>query len=462
VIPPGLAWDAWRAGHGSPRGVARRQQARLEALIAFARARSPFYRGRYPGGPDGWATLRAVPPLSRRELMDRFDEIVTDPRVTRAGVEAFLAGPGSAGGLYLGRYQVWTSSGATAEPRIFLHDPEALAVYRTLSLVRGWLPWMTPRRFAAVLRRGDRVAAVVGTGGPFPSVRMLEHQRRHRPWPFDRFRVFPAQRPIAELVAELDAFQPAELVGYPSVLTALADEQRAGRLAIRPALVGCGGEWLGADHRRLIEAAFRCPVRENYGAAEFPQAVWDCPRARLHVGADWLVVEPVDAEHRPVPPGEPSHTTLVTNLANRVMPILRYDVGDSITMLPDPCPCGSPLPAIRVAGRQDDTLVMRSPAGAPVHMVPIVLGMTLGRTPGLRRFQIIQIGPARLRLRLEPEPGADPAGVWDGAVQRLQALLAGHALPHVEIERSPDPPGIDPRHGKFRRIWAAPEAPPGR
>ena len=73
--------------------------------------------------------------------------------------------------------------------------------------------------------------------------------------------------------------------------------------------------------------------------------------ARLHVSADWYIFEPVDRNYRLVLRGEPSHTVLMTNLANRVQPLIRYDQGDSVTLRPDACPCGSPLPAIRVVGR---------------------------------------------------------------------------------------------------------------
>jgi phenylacetate-CoA ligase len=454
------AWDVWRAGQGPPSGIGRRQRARVRDLLAFARTRSPFYRRLCQALPAGTEELRAIPPVTRRQLMASFDDVVTDPAVTRAGVEAFVSDRGVDARPYLGRYHVWTSSGGTAEPRIFVHDDGALAIYRAVSLMRGWLPWMTPRRLSAILRSGDRVACVIGTGGRFPSIELLKHQQRHRPWPFNRFRVFSAQLPIPQLVDGLNEFRPAELIGYPSMLASLAHEQMAGRLTIRPALIGSGGEWLGPDNRRLIETAFGCSLRENYGAAEFPQAIWDCRHGRLHVSADWLILEPVDERYEPVPPGRESHTVLVTNLANRVMPIIRYDVGDSVMEYADRCRCGSPLPAIQVAGRQDDVLVMRGPTGEPVRLIPITIGMAIQRTPGLRRFQIIQTGETRLSLRLEIDPDASVPLVWEKAIGRLREYLAARSLTEVQIDPSPDPPGVDPRNGKMRRIWSQLQEPP--
>ena len=54
-----------------------------------------------------------------------------------------------------------------------------------------------------------------------------------------------------------------------------------------------------------------------------------------------VILEPVDAAHRPVPDGQVSHTTLLTNLANRTQPLLRYRLSDSLRFLPGGCACAS-------------------------------------------------------------------------------------------------------------------------
>ena len=137
---------------------------------------------------------------------------------------------------------------------------------------------------------------------------------------------------------------------------------------------------------------------------------FDCRFGRLHVNADWLILEPVDAAGEPVAPGEASHTTLLTNLANRVQPLLRYDLGDSVTVFPTACPCGSPLPAIRPEGRRDETLWIELADGASRPLIPLVLATAVEEAPGLLRYQVLQAGPRRLRLRLEEAPGHDAHG----------------------------------------------------
>ena len=73
----------------------------------------------------------------------------------------------------------------------------------------------------------------------------------------------------------------------------------------------------------------------------------------------------------PSPRGRLADGVLVTNLANRVQPIIRYQMGDRVAIEPDPCVCGSPFPQIQVIGRSDDILTFLTPQGEPIHILPI-------------------------------------------------------------------------------------------
>jgi phenylacetate-CoA ligase len=451
-----LMLDAWRAERGGAAAVAARQQRRLADLVRFARARSPFYRALYQDLPADGVDLRQLPPVTKTQLMSRFDDWVTDPAVTRASVGGFLADRSLVGQRYLGRYVMMTTSGISGERAVLLHDAHGVAVYRALTLLRGWLPRMSLTGLWPTVRQGNRLAALVTGGGHYGGVTIFEAARRDHPWPFDRIRVLSVVRPLADLVVELNAFQPAQLIGYPTALALLAEEQRAGRLGIGPAVVGSGGDWLSPPLRHQIEVAFRCPVRQNYGASEFPPLAWDCRRGELHVSADWAILEPVDAAYRSVLPGHASSSVLLTNLANRVQPMIRYDLGDTVVLGAEPCACGSRLPTVRVAGRREEILTLRTPAGRMVALQPNAVARLAVETPGVRLVQIVQTGAAALGLRLEPVPGEDHSQVWDRLAQRLRDFLVAHGLSDVSLARLPEPPERDPVSGKLRRVVVDP------
>lgn len=451
-----IALDLWRAQRKGEAGLALRRERRLAALLRHARAASPFYRRLYAGLPADNVGLRDLPPVTKPELMAAFDEWVTDPRVTRADLEGFVSDSTLVGSLYRNEFFVCTSSGTTGHPGLFLHDREAIAAYRALVIIRIDLAWLDARDWLRLARRGLRWAAVYGTGGHFAGTSWMELDRRRSAWRSRAYRVFPAQRPLSQLVAELEAFDPTVLSGYPSVLQLLAEEQAAGRLHLRPVLAEIAGESTTPEVSSRMSAAFDCKIHNAYGASEFPFIAFSCAHDWLHVSSDWAILEPVDEYHRATPPGEPSYTVLLTNLANRIQPIIRYDLGDSLLVRPDRCSCGSLLPAVRVAGRCDDVLRLSAGDGRMVAVLPLAIGTVVDETPGVRRSQIIRMGPRTIRLRLDTEPGFDIEILWSTVAAKLNSYLTEQGLSHVEVVRASEPPEQNARSAKFRQVMGVP------
>lgn len=436
--------QAWWARQGVLRAEALAGE-RLESLVAFARERSPFYSKRYAQLPPG-AALRELPPVTRGELMAAFDDWSTDRAVNREGVEAFLADPGSIGGDYLGRYAVWKSSGTRGRPGIFVQDRHALAVYDALVCSRldtgAWLE-ASPRAAAA----GARAALVVATGDHYASIASWRHIERA--WPHGAMRSFSVLDPLPELRAGLQEFRPAFLAAYPSMLRLLAAEQAAGRLSIAPALVWSGGEHLAPRHQKEIERAFGCPVVNEYGASECLSIASSCREGWLHVNADWVIVEPVDARLQPVPPGQESFAILVTNLANRVQPVIRYVLDDRVTLRAGPCPCASPLPALRVEGRTGELLRVRGAHGT-VSLAPLALETVVEEAAGMQRFQVACRNPSHLSVRLERK------GTWPRVARALRAWLDSQGAREVHLSLERRPAKIDPRSGKLSPVIVVP------
>ena len=221
----------------------------------------PFYAELYRGLPGGNPVLERLPTVTKPQLMDRFDDWVTDPAVTRAAVEEFVAELDNIGVDFLGRYVVFTTSGSTGVPTLLVQDRRAVAVMTGLAYVRtGGL--LTPRLVARLLLRGGRQAAVFATGGHFLAITMFERRQRALPFRGRYARFFSVLEPLPKLVDELNAFGPVMLASYPTALELLAQEQQAHRLRLSPILISTGGEAVLPVVRRRIEAAFGCPLLE--------------------------------------------------------------------------------------------------------------------------------------------------------------------------------------------------------
>jgi phenylacetate-coenzyme A ligase PaaK-like adenylate-forming protein len=451
----GCAWEVCRGPWLGPEEIARMARRRWQALVAYARRHSPFYAQLYVHVAQPVVEqIETLPVVTKQMLMADFDRVVTRPELRLGALAPFLADLQQVGAPFAGSYAVWTSSGTSGVPAVFLHDAHALALYDALQLFRfrgahaGFDGRPLPSAFG-------RYAMVAATGGHFAGAASVERLRRLYPWMASSLRTISLMQPLADLVAQLNEYQPQIVATYPTVAVLLAQEQQAGRLRIAPQQIWTGGECLSEATRQSVQRALGAPVREEYGASEFPSIGVGCRAGWLHVNADWVLLEPVDAQRKPVPPGVTSENTLLTNLANHAQPLIRYELGDAVTVRPDPCPCGNRLPALRVQGRCDDVLRMAGEGGQTVSLLPLVLTTVLEEGADLYEFQLLQDGPRALRLRvgaLEPNRAA-------AACAALRRFLGQQGLAAVAVELSLETPQRGALGGKLQRIRASAAAP---
>lgn len=430
------------------------QQRRLEKVVAYARRHSPFYREIYQNLPEAGFDLADLPPITKLQLMANFNDWVTDGSVTRAGVDDFIKDKSRVGQRYLGKYYVWTTSGTTGEPGIFLVDDRSQRLYNQLVILRGYGSWMTWGGLAHMVRGGFHFAMVLADGDHYAGAATLARMRRQLSFMANSLKIFSILQPLPVLVEQLNAFQPAILVSYPSVYTLLAREQMAGRLAIHPLVLHSSGEGLDEVARQKIAAAFPASLlADSYAASEFLCISFECQEHWQHVNDDWVILEPVDEDLRPVLAGQPSVNVLLTNLVNRVAPVIRYSLGDSITLKPEPCSCGNPRPAIRVSGRTDEILSFPAAAGGTTGVLPMALAAVVEQVPGVFRYQIIQSAPNQIKVRLTVESGCDRAVIWATIEADLQKYFSAQGVAPVQTILTEEIPAAHPSSGKFRHVY---------
>jgi phenylacetate-coenzyme A ligase PaaK-like adenylate-forming protein len=425
----------------------RLRDERLTALLRTAKARSPWHAKRLAGvdvDAVTGANLVALPTMTKTDVMEHWDEIVTDRRLTLESAEAHLERVASEGPAYLlGEYQVVTTGGSSGRRGVFAWDFE------------GWLGFGLAReRPTFWLRRdagGDREmrrAFVAAAHSTHPTA-ILPRTFAGSP-PLGVGRSFPVTLPFAEIVAGLNRFQPTDLFAYPSMMQRLAGELTRGRLGITPGELNCGAEPLGADARAQIEAAFGRPVMNLYAAAEVGVIARSYPGSvGLHLNEDIAVYEPVDADMRPVTAGTTAAKLLVTTVINHAMPLIRYELADELTVLAEPNP--GPWTGRRIAdieGRVEGTFVYDGDIEIHLHL----FRSALGRRAQILEYQVRQTAVgADIAVRTSAQ--LDTAALSRELVRAIATL--GVARPRVsvaeveDIERS----GLT---GKLRRFIPLP------
>jgi phenylacetate-CoA ligase len=402
------------------------QRTRLEIVVRQAVAGSPFYRERLGGlVGSGPVELERLPVLDKATMMENYDEVVTDRRLRRDALLEWVEQQTGAEALYPGGHRVMTTSGSSGHKGLFVYDREGwraiLAQFLHYSAMSGVRPRIPRLRVGAVIgaaptHMSRQVAAGVGVGV-------------HRVFPL------PLTMPTEELVARLNRIGPGFLHTYPSAAMRLAEEQLAGRLRISPDAISTSSELRTPEMTERIVEAFGVRPFDQYATTE---GLWGCECERhegVHLFEEATIVENVDEEGCPVPPGEPGARLLVTNLYNLVQPIIRLEVADVVALEPDPCPCGRTLARTRtIEGRTDDVLTFGARGGGEVVVYPMhFAGVTRDRD--VLEFQVVKEGPL-LRVLVVPRAGAD-----EGLEVRLRNLVSrrlaelGVREPRVAVER---------------------------
>lgn len=386
-----LAWML-RTQWWSEAAITRYQEARLVAIMRHAVTTVPFYRalGIAPDAIQSGADLKRFPVLRKADV--------------QRAPEAFLAEIDRRGWLSA------HTSGTTGEPMTTFFDPASWILCKQVAKARRILAVTNPlfRRIVSFTAEPETVFAAA---------------RPWRPFSLTFLSVFtdPAQS-----IAQLDRLRPDILGGFPSHFNELiVAYAAAGRTPPRVPVVFTSSERLSDADRARIEHAFGGRVYDVYGSTEFKEIAWECQAGRYHVNFETVHVA---TEPRP----GLGAALLITGLTNRAMPLLRFDLGDLGELGGGLCPCGRRSPLIRrIQGREVEQLEL--PSGRRIS--PYLLTTLIERHPGLRKYQLVQEQPGRLRVDVVVANGDGPEAFAPLAAEIGRALGGDIAVEFRPVEQ---------------------------
>jgi phenylacetate-coenzyme A ligase PaaK-like adenylate-forming protein len=352
-------------------------------------------------------------------------------------VERALAAAGPEPAILPGSHLALTSGGSSGQRGLFVLDvPGAVQFFG--SLTRGLVARLEAMGGAPP---GGLPVAMVAAGSPVHATGVAAPLcEGDSALPF-RFLGVPVTQPLPEIVARLNALQPPALHGYPSVLARLAGERQAGRLRIQPMIITSTSETCTPELRATISEGFGAPLIDSFGSSEGLVGASAPEEDVITFAEDGCIVELVDEEHRPVLPGTPCAAVLVTNLSNRVQPLIRYELTD--VFVQQPSAAGHGHLRARVQGRSDDDFRY---GAVTIH--PLVVRSVMVRSPDVLEYQVRQT-PTGIDVSVVAERTFDVESLQG----RLGAALSGAGLTHpgVAVHRVSNL-ARDPSTGKLRRF----------
>ena len=377
-------------------GLLRKQRDDLARIVAFAAAHVPYYRRRFAGLTD-FATL---PILTKSDVTAHLDELLAD---TADHDQAKIGHTG----------------GSTGKPLAFWYD-EAKHELMRAGMMRsymgsGWRPGQKILNFWGA--RQDTVSGgVFGAGyGDFIAAERTIAAHEY------------TERQLHAWADTLRRYQPVLLQGYASILAELARFVIDQRLPMPKSLIGVysTAEVLEDNQRELMQRAFSCRVFNQYGSREIPNIACECRHGNMHIFTDMVSLESTADER-----------LLITSLTNRLMPMIRYEIGDAGRRLGGDCACGSPFPLMAMGMcRQND--LIRTPGGKAVH--PSYFNKLLYGMTQIRQYQWQQTAPDRIVLSVVASPllSEDVAGSLQESIrQDVDATMSLELRQVDEIPRT--------------------------
>jgi phenylacetate-CoA ligase len=394
----------------------------LRDYLAFAKTKVPFYRDNplYDlGTVTGTCHLPQLPTLRKPALREHFDKFLADS----AEVSTNLA---------KGRFALARTSG-TADERIqVVSDLTLDHVPPDYQEVWGVdFHGQTPR--TAILTSPLCSATECHLGVSSMAERTKFGIILYLNSTEDLFSASDAL--VRNIVGELEEFAPHILLVNPYYLLWIG--RAAQHLGLRLPVVDlilASYQYLPKAQRRALAELFDAPVYNIYTATELCGCMIgvECKNGRWHVFEDHTILEILDSQ----PKGNTAvGSVIVTPVAGRVMPLIRYEVGDLARAIDFDCDCPlSDWQCFEFHGRKKDTLCLNGHLYTTREIDEIVSNIG-----GIDFYECVQDGDSSITIYVVSNPASPPC---DQDVAELMRLSLGlnkvsvHLVSRLEPERS--------------------------
>jgi phenylacetate-CoA ligase len=393
--------------------VREKQFQDLRALLVHAEARVPYYRNLFRAlgvsshDIRNWDDFSRLPILTKDIIRENQRDLIRED-------------------VPLERLQPHFSGGSTGVPLKFFRSADYMVAsdagtYRNLEQC-GWRP-------------GEMVAFFWGGNDKLYAMSRVEFELRQfarRTYQFDPF--YSGEAEMAGWARRFRRVRPRVILGYASTIARFAafldhqgkpDGPDSDRIGEGIKGVFTTAEKLYQPQRTMIEHVFGCKAFDCYGSSEVQNIAAECPQGKMHINADFVVVE----EDKALENG--SRPFLLTSLRNWSMPFIRYRNEDAGYLVEETCSCGNHFPLMRLdIARTSDNFVF--PDGRVVHgefFTHLMYG-----SDGIVTFQFHQTATDKIILSIVPGPGDGKArqSKIEDSIRQIRAISPRHPI-QVEV-----------------------------
>ena len=335
---------------------------------------SPFYNAHIE---NGVFDFNSIPEISKTEFMDEFDSMNTQGIKLKDAMEVALDAEKSRkfkseiNGITVG-----LSTGTSGKRGLFLVSENERAQWVSLVMSKIIKPKLFKKQKVAFFLRAN--------SNLYSSVESNLFE----------FKYFDIFKPIAELLIELNNYQPTILAAQPSILIDIAEAQKEKRISIQPIQILSFAEVLHNNDKEIISSIFKTKIKEIYQCTEGLLGI-SCDYGTMHLNEDFIRFDKEWID-------EDKFYPIVTDFTRHTQPVVKYKMNDVLQIKKEICPCGSINLAIeKIIGRDDDVLLFNN-----IKVYPDLISRKIAIiTNEFQKYTILQTGAFSLKIGLQCLPG---------------------------------------------------------
>ena len=254
-------------------------------------------------------------------------------------------------------------------------------------------------------------------------------------------------------------FKSTVLTCTPSYALFMAEEAREMGYDPRksPLRIGIFGAEPWSDGlRREIEDAWDITALDIYGLSEIigPGVAQECPAKNgLHIYNDVFFPEVINPKTGEVVDEGEDGELVITTLTKEAIPLIRYRIGDIVSITYERCSCGRTQPRIsKIKGRTDDMLIIRG-----INVFPSQIEAVLMDVEGAQPHYLLVVDRIKGLDTLEVQVEVSEE-IFSDEIKRLQRLSETikkeieSVLALVVDVRLVEPKTIERSMGKAKRV----------
>jgi phenylacetate-CoA ligase len=417
--------------------IKERNINKFRKLVAHAQKHSEFYSAIIKENnidPDN-CTPSQFPILTKSDLMENFNDIVTDKSITKQKIADFFEISKNPRELLDNKYFVMHTSGSTGQVGYFIFSK------------KDWSRGVAHSFRMHKLGFRRKIGFFGATNGHFAGVTISASADSSFSRLFHNVKTFDINSPIQDVIDGLNKFKPDILIGYAQGLNLLAHKKLANELFISPSTIENSGEGLSEWDRAVIKEAFDCKLLNIYACSEHIfMGIGKREFDGIYLLEDDLIFE-IDKDY-----------TLVTNLFNYTLPLIRYKMEDILK--PKKIDRNRIFPFTKVdeiIGRNEISPVFINKYNAEDFISPHIINEIIIK--GIKAFQLQLIDKSSFSFSVITEKGIsreDRLTALQNTRNRLTEILTEKKMDNVSFEvREVERLNVDPKTGKFKLIFPA-------